>query len=120
MSCVASVTMKGCSLNFATKKPLTKPMIAPMAMTARMAMQIPAQVGMFGIQLNILRARSVFCSRAAERAADRPTTRPPERSVPVRTMQPATPSANGRDAAASEMMFVMEPIFRKLWLTMAV
>ena len=36
------------------------------------------------------------------------------------TSQPATPSANGRDAAASEMMFVMEPIFRKLWLTRAV
>ena len=36
ISWVPSVTMKGCSLNFATNRPLKQPIAAPMSMASRM------------------------------------------------------------------------------------
>ena len=66
-------------------------------------------MGISGMLGNILRLISVLCSRAAEMAADRPTTRPADRSVPVRTMQPPMPRAMGREEAARDTMLTMEP-----------
>ena len=48
--------------------------------------------------------------------AVRPTTRPAERSVPVRMIAPAMPSAMGRFAADSVMMLTIEAMDRKLLL----
>ena len=45
--------------------------------------------------------------------ATRPTMRPAERSVPVRIIAPAIPSAIGRLAAESEMILTMEEGERK-------
>ena len=53
-------------------------------------------------------------------AAVRPTTRPPERSVPVRTIQPAIPSAIGREAATRERMLTIEPGAKKFLFLIAV
>lgn len=43
MSWVASVTMKGCRLNLATKKPFTIPISAPMATTNENRQQNPTR-----------------------------------------------------------------------------
>ena len=120
MSWVARVTMKGCRENLATKKPLMKPTMEPTIMTATMAITIYAAMGRSGSHVKILLAQSGDWSRAAEMAADRPTTRPAERSVPVRTIQPPIPRAMGREAAAREMMLTMEPGFRKFSFLKAV
>ncbi len=73
-----------------------------------------------GRLLNSLREIVRSCSSAPATAAVRPTTRPPDRSVPVRTIQPAMPSAIGSDAATREMMFAMEPADRKFLFLIAV
>ena len=92
MSWVARVTMKGCSLNLATKKPLKAPMAAPMATTIRMT-RGTGRVPMAG---HILLGASAACRRLAATQAVMPTARPADRSVPVSTMQPAMPRATGR------------------------
>ena len=92
ISWVPRVTMKGCSLNLATKKPLKQPIRAPMAM----AMMITAQMGSVPISGHILLEVVTAWSRDAEIQAVRPTQRPADRSVPVSTIQPAIPRARGR------------------------
>ena len=119
MSWVASVTMKGCRLNLATKKPFTIPISAPMATTMRTVSRIQPGV-MAGRLEKSFREMVRSCSSAPATAAVRPTTRPPDKSVPVRTMQPAMPSAMGNDAATRETMFAMEPADRKFLFLIAV
>ena len=87
------VTMKGCSLNFATKKPLKQPIAAPMSMASTMT----TGMGRVPICGHILLAMlAAFCSRDAEIQAVIPTARPADRSVPVSTIQPPMPNAAGR------------------------
>ena len=112
MSWVASVTMNGCRLNLAVQKPLTAPTSAPMAMTAKMTMG----TGTVPMPGNILLGYSAICSSEAATQAVRPTTRPAERSVPVRMIAPAMPSAMGRFAAESETMLMMDFIDTKFGL----
>ena len=119
MSWVARVTMKGCRLNLATKKPFTIPISAPMATTMRIVSRIQPGV-MAGRLEKSFREMVRSCSSAPATAAVRPTTRPPDRSVPVRTIQPAIPSAMGSDAATRETMFAMEPADRKFLFLIAV
>ena len=117
ISCVPSVTMKGCSLNFATKKPLKQPTAAPMSIASR----ITTMMGSVPISGHILLARlAAFCSRDAEMQAVRPTTRPADRSVPVSTIQPAMPSAAGRYAAVWERMLMRDAGLIKLGFLMAI
>ena len=93
ISWVPRVTMKGCSLNLATKKPLNAPNAAPITMAAGMT----TQMGKVPIWGHILLATlAAFCKSEAEMQAVRPTMRPAERSVPVSTMHPPMPSAAGR------------------------
>ncbi len=92
ISWVARVTMKGCSLNLATKKPLKAPMAAPRATAMRMTRGM-GRVPMSG---HILLAAPVAWSREADTQAVMPTARPALRSVPVSTIQPAIPRATGR------------------------
>ena len=119
ISWVASVTMKGWRLNLATKKPLIRPMMAPTTRTIRTTSRIQPGV-MAGRFWNILREISRLWSMVPAMAAVRPTTRPADRSVPVRTMHPPIPSAMGREAAARETMLMMEPGFTKLLFLTAV
>ena len=95
INCVASVTINGCSWNFATKKPLTQPTIPPTTITAKITSGI-GTTPRFG---NILVEYVTACSREAEIHAVNPTTRPADRSVPVNTIHPAIPHAIGIFAA---------------------
>ena len=79
-----------------------------MAMTAKMTMG----TGTVPMPGNILLGYSAICSSEAVR----PTTRPAERSVPVRMIAPAMPSAMGRFAAESETMLMMDFIDTKFGL----
>ena len=92
ISWVPRVTMKGCSLNLATKKPLNTPTAAPMPMAIRMT----TGMGRVPISGHILLEVVTAWSRDAEIQAVRPTQRPADRSVPVSTIQPAMPRARGR------------------------
>ena len=109
ISCVDSVTMKGCSLNLATQKPLTRPTMPPTAITTTSTIT----TGQGPIPARKRLARSDFCRRMAETNAPSPTTRPAERSVPVRMMAPAMPSAMGRRVAVSWMMLTIDAVARK-------
>ena len=102
-----SVTIKGCSLNFATLKPFTKPTTAPTARTSKNTTKIGGALVISGNTLKVV-VRS-----EAEIQAVRPTTRPAEISVPVRTMQPPIPRAMGSLAAVRDITFTMEGSFKK-------
>ncbi len=102
ISCVDSVTINGCSLNFATLNPFTNPTIAPTPMTSSSTRGSGAALAIPGNTLKTV------VSRDAEIHAVRPTTRPAEISVPVSTIQPPIPSAIGRDN-----MFTIEGSFMK-------
>ena len=108
MSCVASVTMNGCRLNFAVQKPFTRPIIAPIAIM----MRITQKTGTVPICGNILLAYPEDCKSDAATQAHAPTARPAERSVPVSIIAPAIPSAIGRFAAESEIIFTIDPVER--------
>jgi len=95
--------MKGCSLNLATQKPLTRPMSAPSAMTAR----ITTGMGRGPIASMKRLAVPAFCSMMADKKPVRPMMRPAERSVPVKIIQPAMPSAMGRREAVKDRMLMM-------------
>ena len=96
--------MYGCSFHFAITKPLTKPMQAPMTITSS-----TTSSRFCGTPSAMKRPFApAFCSRIAATNAVRPATRPPVKSVPARTIQPATPSAIGRRAAVTETMFTSE------------
>ena len=94
-------------------------MIAPMSTTHRIVSRIQPPVISGRLEKNFLEiVRS--CKRAPAIAEVRPTTRPPERSVPVRTIQPAIPSAIGREAATRERMLTIEPGAKKFLFLIAV
>ncbi len=93
MSWVPRVTINGWSLNLATKKPLKAPMAAPMTMATTMTTGMGSAPISGHILLAMLR---VLCSREADTQAVRPTIRPADKSVPVRTIQPPMPRAAGR------------------------
>ena len=112
-----SVTIKGCSLNFATKKPLKHPMTAPMII-ARIMTTIMGSVPISGHIL--LAVFAAFWSSDAEMQAVRPTARPADRSVPVSTMHPAIPSAAGRYAAVWERILMRDAGLMKLGFLMAI
>ena len=95
-------TIKGCSLNFATLKPFTKPTAAPTPNTIRSTTGMGIADVMLGNTLNTV------VSKEAEIHAARPTTRPAEISVPVSTIQPPIPRAMGSFAAVREIIFTIE------------
>lgn len=70
ISWVDRVTIKGCSLNFATLKPFTKPTAAPTPNTIRSTTGMGIADVMLGNTLNTV------VSKEAEIHAARPTTRP--------------------------------------------
>ena len=104
ISCVDSVTINGCSLNFATLKPFTNPTSAPTPITSKRTSGSGAAFVISGNTLNTV------VKSDAEIHAVRPTTRPAEISVPVSTIQPPIPSAMGSFAAVRDNMFTMEGI----------
>ena len=104
--CEAEVSylLKGCSLNFATQKPLNAPIRAPRP-TASM---ITTKTGRGWRPGHILLATSAACNREAATQAVIPTVRPAERSVPVRTIHPPIPNATGKYAAVWESRLIIE------------
>ncbi len=108
INCVDSVTIKGCSLNFATLNPFTNPTKAPTPITSR---STSGRGAVFVISGNTLKT---VVSKEAEIHAVRPTTRPAEISVPVSTIQPPIPSAIGNFAAVRDNMFTIEGSFMKV------
>ncbi len=104
INCVDSVTINGCSLNFATLKPFTKPTSAPTPITSSSTSGSGAA---FDISGNTLKT---VVSSEAEIHAVRPTTRPAEISVPVSTIHPPIPSAIGSFAAVRDNIFTIEGI----------
>ena len=103
----------------ATKKPFTSPITAPATITISITAMIHPPV-VDGRCSNISLVAALFCRKAADIPAAKPNTRPAERSVPVRTIQPPIPSAIGSETAASISIFAIELGLRKFLFLMAV
>ena len=85
ISCVERVTMKGCSLNFATKNPFTRPISSTYRDNRKEHEPSKASTPRSG---NILFDSRRICRRDAAIQAVSPTARPAEISVPVSTIAP--------------------------------
>lgn len=98
--------MKGCNLNFDTINPLKAPTNPPMSMEMISATGISQSPN--ESPENILFAVPFACKREAQTQAQRPRHLPAERSVPVKTMMPATPSAIRRREADCIVILTIE------------
>ena len=101
-------------LNFDTIKPLNPPTAAPIAIQTSKAIGISQSE--YARDGNILFITSEDWSSEAQTQAQSPRQRPAERSVPVKTIIPATPSAMIRREADCIRMFTMESRDRNLGL----
>ena len=106
--------MNGCSLNLETINPLNAPTSPPTAM--EMSKPRGISHGLYASDGNILFITPFDCNSEAHMQAQRPTQRPAERSVPVRTMAPAIPKAIISLAADCMVMFTIESNDRKFVL----